>query len=65
MKAPMLESLLIKVQSSGLQFYWKETPVQVFPDIDNGKILKNSFFKEHFWWLFLRELRSHQKITNW
>ena len=36
-KAPVLESLFIKLQAEGLQLYLKETPTQVF----SCEILRN------------------------
>ena len=47
-KTPLLESLLIKLQVSGLQFYLKDTSAQVF-SCEFWKISKNTIFTEHLW----------------
>ena len=41
-------SLLIKMQTSGLQFYLKKTPKQVFScPVNVSKLLRTHFFTEH------------------
>ena len=43
---------LIKSRPSGLQLYWKKSPIQMF-SVNIVKFLRTAYFREHLWWLLL------------
>ena len=53
---------VIKLQTSDLQLFLKETPTQVF-HVDIAKILRTASFIEHLRWLLLKVLPQYSKVS--
>ena len=45
-----------------VQLFKKQSPTPVFP-VDIAKFFKNSFLKQHLWWLLLTVLLRYSKVS--